>query len=163
MRQTENYILFWNGIYSQWYQAPMTIDGVTYNCCEQYMMHQKALLFSDFEVAEKIMKADHPRDQKQLGREVKGFNKSVWDSACIRIVYKGNYAKFTQNEDLKHQLLATENDILVEASPYDTVWGIGMGEEEPGIENPANWKGLNLLGWSITLVKKELQSQESRK
>jgi ribA/ribD-fused uncharacterized protein len=71
-------------------------------------------------------------------------------------VFKGNYAKFSQNDELSDELLATGNKILVEASPYDTIWGIGMGEKEPGINDPANWKGLNLLGWSIMLVRKEL-------
>jgi hypothetical protein len=72
------------------------------------------------------------------------------------IVFKGNYAKFSQNDDLGDELLITGNKILVEASPYDTIWGIGMAEGEPGINDPANWKGLNLLGWSIMLVRKEL-------
>lgn len=159
MNITNKYVFFWNGIYSQWYQAPMRIDGVLYNCCEQYMMHQKALFFGDTETAEKIMLTSHPRDQKQLGREVKNFNKDRWDKVNLQIVYKGNYAKFTQNEDLKKQLLETGNKILVEASPYDQIWGIGMGEEENGVDNPINWKGQNLLGWAITLVKQELQNQ----
>ena len=151
-----NYVFFWDGIYSQWYNAPMVIDGITYNCCEQYMMHQKALTFGDTETAELIMKTESPRDQKALGRQVKNFDKAKWNSVCVGIVYKGNYAKFSQNVDLADELLATGNKIIVEASPYDTIWGIGMGEKEPGIKNPANWKGLNLLGWSIMLVRKEL-------
>ena len=156
MKITENYVFFWDGIYSQWHQASMEIDGIKYNCCEQYMMHQKALLFSDYDTAERIMNSRSPRDQKQLGRQVQSFNKGIWDSACVRIVYKGNYAKFTQNEELKQELLATTDRILVEASPYDNIWGIGLGENEPGVEDPINWKGLNLLGWSITMVKKQL-------
>ena len=158
-KMKDNYVFFWNGIYSQWYNAPMSIDGVTYNCCEQYMMHQKALFFGDTEIAEKIMQTTHPSEQKQFGRQVKGFDKDKWDSVCIGIVYKGNYAKFTQNQGLKEQLLLTGNKILVEASPLDKIWGIGMAEADEGIENPANWKGLNLLGWSITLVRQEIKSQ----
>jgi ribA/ribD-fused uncharacterized protein len=134
----------------------MTIDGIEYNCCEQYMMHQKALTFGDTKTAELIMEAEHPKDQKALGRQVKNFDKAKWDTVSIGIVYKGNYAKFSQNDELGDELLATGNKILVEASPYDTIWGIGMGEKEPGINDPANWKGLNLLGWSIMLVRKEL-------
>ena len=153
-----NYVFFWDGIYSQWYKATMVIDGITYNCCEQYMMHQKALTFGDTETAELVMKTESPRDQKALGRQVKNFDKAKWDSVCVGIVYKGNYAKFSQNVDLADELLATGNKIIVEASPYDTIWGIGMGEKEPGIKNPVNWKGLNLLGWSIMLVRKELFS-----
>jgi ribA/ribD-fused uncharacterized protein len=151
-----NYVFFWNGIYSQWYKAPMTIDGVNYNCCEQYMMHQKALTFGDTETAALVMKTENPKDQKALGRQVKNFDKAKWDTVSIGIVFKGNYAKFSQNVELGDELLSTGNKILVEASPYDTIWGIGMGEKEPGINDPANWKGLNLLGWSIMLVRKEL-------
>jgi ribA/ribD-fused uncharacterized protein len=134
----------------------MTIDGIQYNCCEQYMMHQKALTFGDTETAELVMKTENPKDQKALGRQVKNFDKAKWDTVSIGIVFKGNYAKFNQNVELGDELLATGNKILVEASPYDTIWGIGMGEKEPGINDPANWKGLNLLGWSIMLVRKEL-------
>lgn len=158
MRITNKYVFFWNGIYSQWHQAPMEIDGIKYNCCEQYMMHQKALYFGDTEIAKKVMLATDPREQKQLGRQIKGFYKDVWDKVNLQIVYKGNYAKFTQNEDLKAELLSTGNRILVEASPYDPIWGIGIGEEEFGIDNPINWRGQNLLGWTITLVKQELQN-----
>jgi ribA/ribD-fused uncharacterized protein len=156
-KETEKYIFFWNGIFSQWYQSEMVIDGITYNCCEQYMMHQKALTFNDHEIAEKVMKAKLPNDQKSLGRQVKGFNKDLWDRVCVGIVYKGNYAKFTQSKKLKDLLLETGEKIIVEASPYDQIWGIGMGCEEDGIEDPVNWKGLNLLGWSIMLVRNQIK------
>jgi ribA/ribD-fused uncharacterized protein len=163
MKITENYIFFWDGIYSQWYEAPMQINGVLYNCCEQYMMHQKALYFGDKNTAEKIMLTSHPKDQKQLGREVKGFEKFKWDKVCLGIVYEGNLAKFLQNPDLKKELLATTDRLLVEASPVDFIWGIGMHEKDKGVEDPLNWQGTNLLGWAITLVKKEILSQELNK
>lgn len=156
MRITDKYVFFWDGIYSQWYHSPIMINDVTYNCCEQYMMHQKALFFGDNETAEKIMKTSNPRDQKILGRSVKDFNKDRWDRVNLNIVYRANLAKFTQIKELKEALLSTGNRILVEASPYDQIWGIGMGEEEPGVDNPINWKGQNLLGQAITLVKQEL-------
>lgn len=151
------YVFFWNGIYSQWHPAQFEIGGVYYNCCEQYMMHQKALTFGDFGTAELIMKTNDPSEQKKLGRQVAGFNKDVWDKVCIGIVYEGNLAKFSQNPNLKTQLLATGDKVIVEASPYDVVWGIGMGVEQSGIDNPAQWRGLNLLGWSIMLVRNTLR------
>jgi ribA/ribD-fused uncharacterized protein len=122
------------------------------------MMHQKATFFNDTETAELIMLTSHPKEQKQLGRRVKNFDVNEWSKVNLGFVYKGNLEKFTQNEDLKAQLLSTGNKLLVEASPYDQIWGIGMGEEERGIDNPINWKGQNLLGWAITLVKQELQN-----
>ena len=158
MKITNKYVFFWNGIYSQWHKAPMIIEGVEYNCCEQYMMHQKALTFNDLEIAKKVLQTSNPKDQKGLGRQIKGFDKDKWDSVCLGIVYKGNFAKFTQNPDLMSALLSTGDRLLVEASPLDKIWGIGMAEEDPAVDDPANWKGLNLLGWSITLVKQQLKN-----
>jgi ribA/ribD-fused uncharacterized protein len=156
MKTTNKYVFFWNGIYSQWHKANMTIDGITYNSCEQYMMHQKALTFGDTEIAKLIMEETNPREQKKYGRMIKNFDKSVWDKVCLSIVIKGNYFKFSQNSDLKAALLLTGKRILVEASPVDNIWGIGMAEDDVNIEHPMCWKGLNLLGQAITIVKQEL-------
>jgi ribA/ribD-fused uncharacterized protein len=158
MKITDNYVFFWNGIYSQWHKVPMTIDKVEYNSCEQYRMHQKALLFGDNEIAELIMKETNPREQKKYGRMIKNFDKSTWDKNCLAIVYEGNLAKFSQNADLKEEILSTGNRIFVEASPLDNIWGIGLDENAEGIENPSYWLGLNLLGQALTIVKKEIQS-----
>ena len=157
MKITNKYVFFWNGIYSQWHKAPMTIGKIEYNSCEQYMMHQKALLFGDSEIAELIMNESNPKEQKKYGRMIKNFDKSVWDKNCLAIVYEGNLAKFSQNEDLKEEMLSTGNRIFVEASPFDNIWGIGMSEDSEGIENPSFWLGLNLLGQALTLVKQEIQ------
>ena len=156
MKTTNKYVFFWNGIYSQWHKANMTIDGITYNSCEQYMMHQKALTFGDTEIAKIIMAETNPSEQKKYGRMIRNFDKSVWDKVCLSIVIKGNYFKFSQNENLKTSLLLTGNRILVEASPLDNIWGIGMAEDDVNIEHPMCWKGLNLLGQAITIVKQEL-------
>jgi ribA/ribD-fused uncharacterized protein len=156
MKTTNKYVFFWNGIYSQWHKANMTIDGIAYNSCEQYMMHQKALTFGDMEIAKLIMEETNPREQKKYGRMIKNFDKSVWDKVCLSIVIKGNYFKFSQNSDLKAALLLTGKRILVEASPVDNIWGIGMAEDDVNIEHPMCWKGLNLLGQAITIVKQEL-------
>ena len=153
----KQFTFFWQGPFSQWHRANFTIDGVTYNCAEQYMMHQKALLFGDEEVAELIMKETNPSEQKKYGRMIKNFDKAVWDKNCLAIVYEGNLAKFKQNEDLKEEMLSTGDKIFVEASPYDNIWGIGLGEDAEGIENPSFWLGLNLLGQALTLVKNELK------
>jgi ribA/ribD-fused uncharacterized protein len=156
MRVTDKFVFFWNGIYSQWHSAPMTIGKIEYNSCEQYMMHQKALLFGDDEIAELIMQEENPREQKKYGRMIRGFDKATWDKNCLAIVYEGNLAKFSQNEDLKAALLLTGDRIMVEASPLDNIWGIGLDENAEGIEDPSFWLGLNLLGQAITLVKGQL-------
>ncbi len=156
MKITDNYVFFWNGIYSQWHKAPMIIDKVEYNSCEQYMMHQKALLFGDNEIADLIMRESNPREQKKYGRMIKNFDKSVWDKNCLSIVYEGNLAKFTQNSELMAAMLSTGDKIFVEASPVDNIWGIGLDENAEGIEDPSFWLGLNLLGQALTLVKNKI-------
>jgi len=157
MRTTNKHVFFWNGIYSQWYLADMVIDGITFNSCEQYMMYRKALLFNDKDTAEEILLEENPREQKKWGRKIKNFDKAIWEQNCLSIVYKGNLAKFTQNQKLQEELLNTEDRFLVEASPLDSIWGIGMAEHDEGVDNPLNWKGLNLLGQALTLVKNQLK------
>jgi ribA/ribD-fused uncharacterized protein len=157
MKITDKYVFFWGGIYSQWHKAPMVIDKIEYNSCEQYMMHQKALLFEDNEIAELIMKESNPREQKKYGRMIKNFDKATWDKNCLAIVYEGNLAKFTQNSELMAAILSTGDRIFVEASPSDHIWGIGMKEDHPDIEDPSYWLGLNLLGQALTLVKNKIK------
>lgn len=159
MKITDKYVFFWHGIYSQWHKSKMTIDGVEYSSCEQYMMHQKAIVFSDFYIASQILLTDDPKEQKALGRKIQGFNKDIWDSVCLSIVFKGNLAKFSQNESLKADLLSTGNRIMVEASPLDKIWGIGIAEDHPDVESPESWRGLNLLGSALNLVKQELNKK----
>lgn len=151
------YEYFWGGPFSQWYLSEMQIDGVTFNCCEQYMMYMKAVFFNDITTSNEILKTESPREQKELGRKVEGFDSQLWDSVCFQIVYRGNYHKFTQNKDLKDILLRTKDRILVEASPQDKIWGVGLHESDILINNPMNWKGKNLLGWVLMLVRQELK------
>jgi len=157
MRITDKHVFFWNGIYSQWHKAPMTIDKNEYNSCEQYMMHQKALLFGDEEIADLIMQEKNPKEQKKFGRMIKGFDKALWDKNCLAIVYEGNLAKFSQNPELRYEMLNTGNRIFVEASPLDNIWGIGLDENAEGIDDPSYWLGLNLLGQALNLVKNQLR------
>ena len=158
MQITDNYVFFWNGIYSQWHMTKMVIDGVEYNSCEQYMMHQKALVFGDLEISAQIMMEENPKQQKRFGRMIRNFDKTVWDKRCLSIVYKGNLAKFSQNPELKEQMLETGDKIFVEASPLDNIWGIGLAEDADNINDPGSWLGLNLLGQALTLVKQELKT-----
>jgi len=155
-----NMILFWGGTYSQWCPSKFTIDGVEYNCCEQYMMAKKALLFEDNESYKMIMYADNPRDQKAFGRRVKGFDKDKWESVCRQIVYDANYAKFTQNPVMKEELMATGDMEIVEASPTDKIWGIGLHETDPRAWDKATWQGTNWLGEAIMQVRKKLREED---
>lgn len=142
--------------FSQWYRSAFTVDGVTFNCAEQFMMHGKARLFDDPETAQLILAADHPREHKALGRKVKRFDGAVWNREREAIVMAGNRAKFTQDPALLAQLLATRGTTLVEASPYDRIWGIGLAASDPKAQDPATWRGQNLLGKILTQLRDEL-------
>lgn len=156
------YIFFWgekfqNGYLSNWYPCKFTVDGVDYWCTEQYMMAKKAELFGDSGVQGMIMACNDQKKIKDMGRWVKNFDASIWDENKVRIVFEGNFAKFSQNEDLKKFILDTEDKILVEASPYDKIWGIGRSTNDGTIiHNPNNWLGENLLGFTLMDVRSKL-------
>ena len=135
--------------FSQWYPCEFEVDGVKYYTTEQYMMAQKALLFGDQEVYEQIMAADGPHAYKKLGRKVRNFDSKIWDQEKTNIVLKGNIAKFSQNEELKDFILSTGEKVLVEASPYDKIWGINKVMDDPDVTNPNCWGGENLLGFVL--------------
>lgn len=142
--------------FSQWYPSRFTVEGVTFNCAEQFMMHGKAVLFGDDEIAAAILAADHPKQHKALGRKVKNFDDAIWKAKREQIVVAGSRAKFTQNEALKQLLLETRGTELVEASPYDRIWGIGLAATDPKALDPKTWRGQNLLGKILTKLRDEL-------
>lgn len=134
---------------SQWWDCRFTVDGVEYHTAEQFMMAQKAVLFGDEKIRAEIMAAGHPKQFKDLGRKISGFDQAVWNKNCCDIVIRGNVAKFSQNAELREFLLNTNSRILVEASPYDKIWGIGMGQDNPKCEDPNLWNGTNFLGFCL--------------
>ena len=135
--------------FSQWYDCWFEVDGVKYHTTEQYMMASKARLFGDDEVLNEIMEAPTPFEYKNLGRKIRGFVANVWDANKYDIVVKGNKAKFSQNPAKKEFLLSTGDSIIAEASPYDTVWGIGLGREDAQKGGVEQWKGENLLSCAL--------------
>lgn len=142
--------------FSQWWESGFVVDNVNYKTAEHYMMAEKARLFKDEETLKEILEVVHPHDVKKLGRKVKGFNPDIWNEHKYRIVYEGNLAKFSQNKELASFLLHTNDRIIVEASPLDKIWGIGMAENEENVENPNLWKGENLLGFALMEVRNQL-------
>lgn len=157
MRETDKYIFFWGHAFSQWAIRPMTIDGVEYNCCEQYMMAEKAKLFGDTAVLAKIMAEKNPERQKSLGREVRGFVEAKWNAIARDVVYKGNYHKFSQNADCRELLKNSGDKVIVEASPTDTIWGIGLSEWDARATDPKRWRGTNWLGECIMKARDTLR------
>ena len=152
----EKFTLFWDGPFSQWHPSPFEIDGITYNCAEQYMMAEKARLFGDTKREQVILEAVSPYLQKKLGRQVENFDEDKWNAVCKDVVRRGTVAKFSQNEDLKKALFATAGTTLVEASPYDKIWGIGLGSNDPRAQDRSQWRGTNWLGEIITEVREEM-------
>jgi len=142
--------------FSQWHRVRFVVDGNTFNCAEQFMMHGKARLFADTAIAAQILTATQPRDHKALGRKVANFDPAIWDREREQIVYAGNHAKFTQNTELLDVLLATRGTTLVEASPRDRIWGIGMAATDPRATDPTQWRGKNLLGKVLTKLRDDL-------
>lgn len=145
---------------SQWWMCRFEIDGVSYCCAEQYMMAEKARMFGDQEMLGLILEARQPKAMKAYGRSVRNFDKDRWDSACYGIVKRASMAKFSQDPALWDFLRKTKNRILVEASPRDRIWGIGMGKSNPDAECPVKWKGTNLLGFALTEARDILLQQE---
>ncbi|WP_236725133.1 NADAR family protein [Amycolatopsis orientalis] len=148
--------------FSQWWPARFTIDGETFSTAEHYMMWRKALLFDDAESAARILRARHPREAKALGREVRGFEQSRWEDERYGIVLDGTVAKFGQHPELRDFLLGTKNRVLVEASPLDTIWGIGLAADHPRVENAEHWRGLNLLGFALGEARTKLAPETAR-
>lgn len=144
--------------FSQWWEASFEIDGITYPTAEHYMMAGKARVFNDHEVLQEILQVSHPHDAKKLGRKVKNFTPDIWDQHKFDIVVKANYAKFSQNQELKAFLLNTNDRIIVEASPRDRIWGIGMGQSNEKALNPNLWRGHNLLGYALMEVRDTLKN-----
>lgn len=157
MRITNTHYYFWNTVYSQWYMSRdkdylFEENVVGFITAEHYMMYHKALLFGDLETADKILKTVNPRDVKRLGRLVKNYDDSVWNEKRFDVVVNGNILKFSQNSDLLDDLKKYKNKIFVEASPYDTIWGIGLHYDDDRVLDESLWQGQNLLGKAINRV-----------
>lgn len=147
---------------SQWWaEHPFEVEGKRYLTAEHYMMAGKAHLFRDEEIFAQILTASSPGAAKELGRKVRNFDQASWLEHRCAIVIAGNYAKFAQHPELENYLLQTGERILVEASPLDHIWGIGMDRHDPGAAHPAQWKGSNLLGFCLMEVRDQLRSGTS--
>lgn len=154
------YLYFWGhrpqrdgsvgaGCLSQWWPAPFTVDGVTYATAEHWMMAGKARLFGDEDAAARAVAAGHPKAAKAVGRSVRGFDETVWVRERFALVTEGSVHKFRQHPELLAFLLGTGERVLVEASPPDRIWGIGLAADDERAQDPAAWRGLNLLGFAL--------------
>jgi ribA/ribD-fused uncharacterized protein len=152
--QTATHVFFLGGPFSQWFpcrflaRAPFSDNDqeIAFNCAEQYMMAAKAMLFGDVQARDAIMASTTPKDQKALGRQVRGFDQDRWADAARKVVTEGNIAKFSQNGRLREYLFSTGEKMLVEGAWYDPVWGVKLAWDDPRIVDPVNWQGTNWLG-----------------
>lgn len=155
---TDKYVLFWGSIFSNFAITPyVSFDGIEFYCTEQEFMYRKAMLFDDYESAKKIRMASTPRECKVLGRNVKNFDNVIWDKLRYDVMYNACKAKFTQDEEAHNQLMSYPGKTFVEASPYDRIWGIGLGEYDPKAWDEKTWRGQNLLGKVLTQIRDEFE------
>lgn len=163
-----DFVFFWGpgesklpkACFNQWHPAAFHHNNFLFANAEQAMMAEKAYLFKDFGTLPRILECVMPRAVKALGRLVQGYVDSEWAARRLQAVVDINYEKFSQNHDLREILLATGTAILVEASPVDKIWGIGMAEDNPDCLHPPRWKGLNLLGEALMIVREQLRNEE---
>ncbi|MCX4819712.1 NADAR family protein [Streptomyces sp. NBC_01142] len=165
------YLLFWGhtprredrldaSCLSQWWPSPFVVDGVRYATAEHWMMASKARLFGDAEAERAAVDADSPAAAKKAGRLVRGFDETIWKRERLAIVRSGSVHKFGQDPALRGFLLATGDRVLVEASPLDLIWGIGLAADDERAQDPARWRGLNLLGFALMEAREELRARE---
>lgn len=160
MKVTDKHIFFWGEWPSNWFKCHFTVDGREFFNSEQYFMWVKAITFGDTEIAEEILvKGKNPKVAKVLGRKVKNYDDKVWNEKRYQVMVDANMHKFSQNKDLKELLLnkELEGKHFCEASPLDTVWGLGVGESE-ALDDQSNWKGQNLLGKVLDEVREKLKA-----
>lgn len=162
MKTTETMVLFWQTpeVYSNWNMLGFIENGIEFQLSEQYMMWCKAMFFGDRETAAAILKETDARTIKYLGRAVKGYHEEAWESVRMAVMVRGCWLKFSQSAAARAEILATGDRILVEASPYDKVWGIGLTEDDPRALDQTQWLGRNLLGLALMEVRRLLLAGE---
>lgn len=190
MRRTDKFVIFWGGIFSNWAMTPFDgrsaypefrrmlddlgiagqpegieitnrLRGKRYESGEQWMMSCKAWLMGDLETLKAIHDIRNPKEAKALGRRIKPFDAKLWEKAGEAAVIAGSIAKFTSSERMRQEILDTGDLMLVEGSPFDSLWGIGIDWREKAAEDPAQWKGRNLLGKCLVAAREVIASRAS--
>jgi hypothetical protein len=145
-----------NAYLSNWYPSPFTVEKKNFSSMEQFMMYRKAICFGDEAVATNILSTDDASQIKALGRQVSNYDEHIWNGIRQIVVYEGLLAKFSQNEDLKDRLKSTGEAILAECAVKDLIWGVGLSMKDPNRLDKTKWKGQNLLGYTLMMVRERL-------
>jgi ribA/ribD-fused uncharacterized protein len=167
-RQETGFLFFWDhvkthggrldpGCLDQWWPAPIRVGGRRFATAEHYMMWSKAMLFEDDLAASAILADDDPERARAIGRTVTDFDLAVWERHRFQIVVRGSVAKFGQRGELRTFLLSTGDRVLAQASPTDSVWGIGLSADDPLAADARTWQGQNLLGFALMTARRHLQ------
>lgn len=156
MKVTDKHVLFWGGVFSNFEPAPFKTTQHEFLTSEHYFMFCKARFFHDTEIAEQILKVEHPRDAKKLGRQVKNFDADKWKEVCRSFMKSGLRLKFGTNPELRKEIQKYSNLKFVECSPYDRIWGIGLSEDDSRADDESQWLGTNWLGECLDCVRDEL-------
>ena len=145
------------GFLSNWYHSDFKSDGIDFSSMEQFMMYQKAVLFQDDRIAQQILETEDVAKIKELGRCVSGYDDRLWNGIRQIVVYEGLLAKFSQNAELRQALIATGDAVLAECAVRDQIWGIGLSMTDERKFSPAQWKGKNLLGYALMMVRERMR------
>lgn len=151
MKITDKLVLFFgnNDICSNFYLCPLWYEGHKFHSSEQLFMYLKAKTFEDWDTMKEIIECKTPREAKALGRKVRNYNDKVWDSMRDKCMYITVLAKFMQCREFKEFIIDNSEKTFAEASPYDSIWGIKLSEDDPRALDPSQWKGENRLGKCI--------------
>jgi hypothetical protein len=161
----KDFVFFWkpeeeNACFGNWFPLAFSVDGIHFHTSEHYVMYHKALLMGDEEIARAVLEDPDPHSAKKWGQRVKPWSQDIWNRERCRIMYEACFAKF-QAEDMRQRLLNTGDAVLVEASPYDKIWGIGLLKTDKNARNPQRWKGLNLLGKVLMKIRQDVRYSQT--
>lgn len=148
---------------SNHYRSPFTLEGTSYNCVEQYLAQQKALLAENQQLADKAMDCNDPADHKAILNTLKRETQEQWREKAEEIITKAIRAKFNQNSHLAAFLIETFPRTIGEAST-DKVWGIGLRLEDKDVLQESAWvKDGNLLGRTLSEIRQEMMNNSHGK
>lgn len=166
MLTTDTHVFFYSGrqAFSNWHHSPdqLIMRGLSFDHSEGAFMAMKAWFFMDLDAVAACHAEKDPCAVKAIGRTIRGYDDAAWSLVRLGFMAYVNLLKYRQNPEMAAELLGTGDRTLVEASPVDQVWGVGLAEDDPLIQSPSNWRGTNLLGVALMQVREVLRGDARR-